>query len=87
MSLNTATVRLVSGSNITATVNTSGGQIQASAPVTLRTTPSRLDQLDDVIENSPVDGSVLVYRASDDKYIVQQLSLNNLGGNLDGGDF
>lgn len=87
MSLNSATVRLTHGSTITASVNTSGGQIQASAPVTLRSTPNRLDALDDVIEGSPEDGSTLVYRASDDKYIVQQLNLSNIGGNLDGGDF
>lgn len=87
MALNSATVRLTTGSNITASVNTSGGQIQASAPVTLRSTPNRLDKLDDVIEGTPQDGSTLVYRASDDKYIVQQLNLSNIGGNLDGGDF
>lgn len=87
MSLNNATVRLTTGSTITASVNTSGGQIQASAPVTLRSTPNRLDTLDDVIEGTPADGSTLVYRASDDKYVVQQLNLSNIGGNLDGGDF
>lgn len=87
MSLNSATVRLTHGSNITASVNTSGGQIQASAPVTLRSAPNRLDKLDDVIEGTPEDGSTLVYRASDDKYVVQQLNLSNIGGNLDGGDF
>jgi len=87
MALNSATVRLTTGSTITASVNTSGGQIQASAPVTLRSAPNRLDKLDDVIEGTPQDGSTLVYRASDDKYIVQQLNLSNIGGNLDGGDF
>jgi hypothetical protein len=87
MSINSATVRLATSSNIRASVNTVSGQIQASAPVTLRSAPSRLDQLDDVVEAAPVDGSTLVYRASDDKYVVQQLSLDNIGGNLDGGDF
>jgi hypothetical protein len=87
MSLNNATVKLTHGSNITASVSTSGGQIQASAPVTLRSAPNRLDTLDDVIEGTPADGSTLVYRASDDKYVVQQLNLSNIGGNLDGGDF
>ena len=87
MALNSATVRLTTGSTITASVNTSGGQIQASAPVTLRSAPNRVDKLDDVIEGTPQDGSTLVYRASDDKYIVQQLNLSNIGGNLDGGDF
>lgn len=87
MSINSATVRLVTSSNARATISTSGGQIQASAPVTLRASPSRLDKLDDVVEGTPVDGATLVYRASDDKYVVQQLSLENISGNLDGGDF
>lgn len=88
MSLNSATVRLVSSSNIKATVNTGGGQIQSSAPVTLiNSKTNRLDSLSDVIEQSPVDGSTLVYRSSDDKYIVQQLSLENVSGALDGGSF
>lgn len=87
MSVNNAKVRLVSGSNITARVGTSNGQIQASAPVTLTTRPNRLDLLDDVVEGtSPANGSVLVYRASDDKYIVQPISFDNLG-DLDGGTF
>jgi len=85
MAINTATVRLVTGSTIRATIPTSGGQIQASAPVTLTTKPNRLDMLDDVIEDSPPDGAVLQYRASDDKYIVQTIALNNV--DLDGGTF
>lgn len=50
-------------------------------------TPNRLDRLDDVVESSPTDGSTLVYRASDDKYIVQQITFDNVSGNLDGGIF
>ncbi len=87
MSVNNARVRLVTGSNITARVGTSNGQIQASAPVTLTTRPNRLDLLDDVEEGvSPANGAVLMYRASDDKYVVDQISFSNLG-NLDGGTF
>lgn len=86
MSVNTARVRLVTGSNITAKVGTSNGQIQASAPVTLTTKPNRLDMLDDVVEGTPTDGAVLQYRSSDDKYIVDTISFNNLGA-LDGGSF
>ena len=86
MSINTATVKLVTGSTIRATIATTNGQIQASAPVTLSTKPNRLDMLDDVVENSPTDGAVLKYRAADDKYIVEQISFENLG-DLDGGTF
>ncbi len=88
MSLSAATVRLVTSSTIKATVNTSGGSIQSSAPVTLKTaTAGRLDTLVDVEEVSPADGHTLVYRSSDDKYVVQQLSLQNVSGALDGGSF
>ena len=64
------------------------GSVQASAPVTLRTSPSaRLDSLADVEEISPANGHTLVYRSSDDKYVVQQISLENVSGALDGGSF
>jgi hypothetical protein len=86
MSISTATVKLVTGSTIRATLSTTNGQIQASAPVTLSTKPNRLDMLDDVVEDSPPDGAVLQYRAADDKYIVDQISFDNLG-DLDGGTF
>jgi hypothetical protein len=90
MSLNSATVRLVTSSTIRATVNTGGGQIQSTAPVTLvssAASANRLDALVDVEEVSPTNGSTLVYRSSDDKYVVQQLSLENVSGALDGGSF
>ena len=86
MSISTATVKLVSGSRINATVATTNGQIQASAPITLTTKPNRLDLLDDVVEDNPTDGAVLQYRASDDKYVVEHISFDNLG-DLDGGTF
>ena len=81
-------VRLVTSSTIKATVNTNGGSIQSSSPVTLKSTATgRLDALVDVEEVSPADGHTLVYRSSDDKYVVQQLSLENVSGALDGGSF
>ena len=89
MSLSSATVRLATSSAIRASVNTGAGQIQSTAPVTLQTIPvtQRLDQLVDVVESSPTDNSTLVYRASDDKYVVRQLTLEDLGGAVDGGSF
>ena len=88
MSLNNATVRVVPTTTIRATVNQTGGQIESSAPVTLKNSPqNRLDQLIDVIEAAPEDGMALVYRASDDKYVVEQISLEHVTGNLDGGTF
>lgn len=89
MSISSATVKLATSSTIRASVNTGGGQIQSSTPVTLQSNPvnQRLDQLLDVVEQSPADNSTLVYRASDDKYIVRQLTLEDLGGAVDGGSF
>jgi hypothetical protein len=74
---------------INVVIPTSGGQIQASAPVTLLSRPNRLDLLDDVIEGqSPANGSVLTYRSSDDKYVLQPITVENLGAlSLDGGSF
>ena len=72
----------VNGTNIRVTLTPSTGQIQANAPVTLKTNASsvnRLDTLADVVENSPTDGSTLVYRSSDDKYVVEQIKLDGGG--------
>jgi hypothetical protein len=41
---------------------------------------ARLDALQDVVEDSPTNGSTLVYDVTTDKYIVKQLD-------LDGGTF
>lgn len=41
---------------------------------------NRLDNLQDVVEGSPADGSTLVYDETTDTYIVQELD-------LDGGSF
>jgi hypothetical protein len=91
MSLNNATVRLVSGSKITAKVKSETGQIQPTSNVTLKTTAisalERLDQLSDVVETEPQDGYSLVYRSSDDKYVVAPITLENVSGSLDGGTF
>lgn len=86
MSISTATVKLVTGSTIKASVATANGKIQVSAPVTLTTKTNRLDLLDDVVEDNPINGAVLQYRAADDKYVVDQISFDNLG-DLDGGTF
>jgi len=74
-------------SNIKVTLSSSG-IIQSGTPVTLRASPVvRIDNLADVEEISPANGHTLVYRSSDDKYVVQQISLENVSGALDGGDF
>jgi hypothetical protein len=84
-----STPTLMNSASLKVSINQTGGQIESTAPVTLKTSTSqsRLDQLFDVVEISPQEGSTLVYRSSDDKYVVQQLSLQNVTGTLDGGTF
>jgi len=48
---------------------------------------NRLDSLDDVEEIAPANGYTLVYRSTDDKYVVQQLSFDYVSGTMDGGSF
>lgn len=59
--------------------------------VTLKATPvaptPRLDSLADVNSAGEVTGAVPVYNSVTDKYEVQQLSLSDITGNLDGGTF
>jgi len=70
-------------------------QLQSLSPVTLKNalssgTATRLDALVDVEEINPQDGAFLVYRSSDDKYVVTSnvsFSLENSTGALDGGSF
>lgn len=91
MSISSATVKIITKSQIKAKINTKNGAIESSAPVTLINSSggniNRLDELTDVVEISPPDGSSLVYRSVDDKYVVQQLTFDNVTGNLDCGLF
>lgn len=77
--------------------NTQTG-IDVTKPITVRNTVGyqaqnfRLDHLNDVVEGSnPASGDTLVYDATNDKYVVKKLSVNDLDGdilvNLDGGTF
>lgn len=74
-----------------AQVNLTGQTIVTNEPITLATSTTeynRLDQLLDVTEgNAPDSGMTLVYDLATDKYILQRLSANSLVGDLDGGSF
>lgn len=74
-----------------AQVNLTGQTIVTNEPITLATSTTeynRLDQLLDVTEgNAPDTGMTLVYDLATDKYILQRLSANSLVGDLDGGSF
>ena len=61
--------------------------VKINYPAANNVSINRLDKKGDVEEISPANGYVLVYRSTDDKYVVQQLSLDYLSGALDGGSF
>ena len=65
--------------------STSSGVVLNNMGAAIGAATQRLDQLLDVEEGTPSDGDVLVYRASDDKYVLQPLNISN--SSLDGGSF
>lgn len=73
-------------SNVVKTrLTTATGVISSQTPVTLANTqtvtiygPNRLDSLEDVVANTELDGGVLVYDATIDKYVVEVLSANQV---------
>ena len=72
--------------------NATAGIIDTSTPVVLKNNPvigaaTRLDKLIDVAANNEVNGATLVYNSANDTYVVQQLDISNVTGDLDGGTF
>jgi len=73
--------------NIQVTANTQGTTLSTTSnPVTLKneislsSSSTRLDSLQDVVATSETNNSTLVYDETTDKYIVKQLDLD--GGNF-----
>lgn len=60
--------------------STSAQAVTVTSASGVSTAASRLDALQDVVEQTPTNGSTLVYDVTTDKYIVKQLD-------LDGGTF
>lgn len=78
--------------NVKVTTNATAGVIDTTVPVTLKTVPyitgtTRLDHLLDVNASTEAEGAVPVYEADTDTYVVKQVSLSNVIGDLDGGVF
>lgn len=80
----TAAIKVVASGGIL-TPSTSTGVTLNNLGAAIGAATQRLDQLLDVEEGTPSNGDVLVYRASDDKYVVQSLDISNQS--LDGGTF
>lgn len=80
----TAAIKVVASGGVISPLPSSGVTLN-NMGAAIGAATQRLDQLNDVIEGTPSDGDVLVYRASDDKYVVQPLNISN--SRLDGGSF
>ena len=81
--------RIVQNTNMVARVTTSGDSLAASKPVTLKNQISEIRSIEDfgdVDEVNVVTGATLVYNATNDKYEVRPLEIEDLGA-IDGGSF
>lgn len=81
--------RIVQNTNMVARVNTTGDSLSAAKPVTLKNQISEIRSIEDfgdVQEVNVVDGATLIYNATNDKYEVRPLEIEDLG-NIDGGTF
>jgi hypothetical protein len=56
--------------------STSAQAVTVKSASGVSTAAARLDALQDVVEDSPTNGSTLVYDVTTDKYIVKQLDLD-----------
>ena len=81
--------RIVQNTNMVAGVTTSGDSLAASKPVTLKNQINEIRSIEDfgdVDEVNVVTGATLIYNATNDKYEVRPLEIEDLGG-IDGGTF
>ena len=81
--------KITQNSNMVARVTTSGDSLAASKPVTLKNQINEIRSIEDfgdVEEVNVVNGATLIYNATNDKYEVRPLEIEDLG-NIDGGSF
>ena len=81
--------RITQNSNMVARVTTSGDSLAASKPVTLKNQINEIRSIEDfgdVEEVNVVNCATLIYNATNDKYEVRPLEIEDLG-NIDGGSF
>jgi hypothetical protein len=81
--------RITQNTNMIARVNTTGDSLSAAKPVTLKNQIQEIRSIEDfgdVSEVNVVDGATLIYNATNDKYEVRPLEIEDLG-NIDGGTF
>jgi len=71
-------------------VNNIGGTLTPSSPITLKNQVTELTSIEniaDVDEVNVTNGATIVYNSSRSLYEIKPLSLNDLGGDIDGGTF
>lgn len=73
-------------------VNNQGGVLTATTPITLKNTVNEINSIEDIRDVAEVDvtdGATIVYNASNDKYEVKHIQIEQVEGtiNLDGGTF
>jgi hypothetical protein len=77
---------------IVARVNTVGGILQPTTPLTIRNQLreyqiNSIQDLPDVAETNVVNGAILVFNSATNNYEVKPLETNFITGDLDGGEF
>lgn len=73
-------------------VNNTGGVLTAQSPITLKNQISEINSIEDIRDVSEIDvtdGATIVYNASNDKYEIKHIQIEQVEGNinLDGGTF
>jgi len=67
------------------------GLIQTTAQVALKNNPPQaslaIEQLTNVVSTGETSGDVLIYDAVSRKWVTRKLDLQDVSGNLDGGNF
>lgn len=73
-------------------VNNTGGVLTAQSPITLKNQINEINSIEDIRDVSEIDvtdGATIVYNASNDKYEIKHIQIEQVEGiiNLDGGTF
>ncbi len=73
-------------------VNNTGGVLTAQSPITLKNQINEINSIEDIRDVSEIDvtdGDTIVYNASNDKYEIKHIQIEQVEGiiNLDGGTF
>ena len=75
-------------------VNNTGGVLTAQSPITLKNQINEINSIEDIRDVNEIDvtdGATIVYNASNDKYEIKHIQIEQVEGanflNMDGGTF